>query len=108
MPNQNYYKHQCCHTQGVQQPHSFHSAGEIDNGNPCSGVQMLALWVVHTPQCFLVLGTAVRAEGNTAEEIITLAAHARTQAADSLFPASMPVVEIHRVSYHLTMTYLTR
>lgn len=108
MPNQNYYKYQCCHTQGVQQPHSFHSAGEIDNGYPCPGVQMLTLRIVDASQRFFVLDELVRTDGNAVEEIITFAAHARTQAADSLFPTSTPAVtEGHRVSYCLSMTYLT-
>ena len=66
--SRNYYIYQCCHTQGVQQPHSFHSAREIDDGNACPGVQMLAVRIVDSSQRFFILDELLSADENAEEK----------------------------------------
>lgn len=76
----------------VQRPHNFHPTREINYGDPCSGMQMLTVRIIHVSQGFFILYERVRIQGNVNELTITLAAHVRTHAADSLFPASTSAV----------------
>lgn len=69
MSNENYYIYQCCHTQGDRQPHSFHSAREVDNSNACPGVQMLAVRIVGVSQRFFILGELLRADENAEDKL---------------------------------------
>ena len=60
----------------------------------------MALRIVGISQRFFILSKLVRADENAEKEIITLAAQARTQAADSLFPTSRSAVQV--IDCHLT------